>query len=71
MLKLKNIIFFADLDWDLILNKKIQPPVEMVDIREEYDLKEKVNFKDEDYNKDNNDIQRIPGFSFVNKNNNS
>ena len=43
----------------------------MVDIREEYDLKEKVNFKDEDYNKDNNDIQRIPGFSFVNKNNNS
>ena len=68
---IKKHDFFADLDWDLILNKKIQPPVEMVDIREEYDLKEKVNFKDEDYNKDNNDIQRIPGFSFVNKNNNS
>ena len=69
--EIKKHNFFADLDWDLILNKKIQPPVEMVDIREEYDLKEKVNFKDEDYNKDNNDIQRIPGFSFVNKNNNS
>ena len=68
---IKKHDFFADLDWDLILNKKIQPPVEMVDIREEYDLKEKVNFKDEDYNKDNKDIQRIPGFSFINKDNNN
>ena len=68
---IKKHDFFADLDWDLILNKKIQPPVEMVDIREEYDLKEKVNFKDEDYNKDNKDIQRIQGFSFINKDNNN
>ena len=68
---IKKHNFFADLDWDLILNKKIQPPVEMVDIREEYDLKEKVNFKDEDYNKDNKDIQRIQGFSFINKDNNN
>ena len=69
--EIKKHNFFADLDWDLILNKKIKPPVEMVDIREEYDLKEKVNFKDEDYNKYNKDIQRIQGFSFINKDNNN
>ena len=37
----------------------------MVDIREEYDLKEKVDFKDEDYNSNNKFIKRIPGFTFI------
>ena len=39
----------------------------MVDIREEYDLKEKVDFKDEDYNKNNKFLKRIPGFTFIKK----
>ena len=64
---LKNHPFFADIDWDLIFKKKIIPPVEMVDIREEYDLKEKVDFKDEDYNKNNKFLKRIPGFTFIKK----
>ena len=62
---LKNHPFFADIDWDLIFKKKITPPVEMVDIKEEYDLKEKVDFKDEDYNSNNKFIKRIPGFTFI------
>ena len=62
---LKNHPFFADIDWDLILEKKITPPVEMVDIREEYHIKEKVDFKDEDYNANNKNIKRIPGFTFI------
>jgi serum/glucocorticoid-regulated kinase 2 len=62
---LKNHPFFADIDWDLIFKKKITPPVEMVDIREEYHLKEKVDFKDEDYNANNKNIKRIPGFTFI------
>ena len=41
----------------------------MVDVREEYDLKEKVNFKNVDYNKDNSYMKRIPGFSFAKKDN--
>ena len=62
---LKNHPFFSDINWNLILNKKIIPPVEMVNIREEYDLKEKVDFKDEDYNQNNKFIKRIEGFTFI------
>ena len=66
---LKKHPFFADLNWELILNKKITPPMEMVDVREEYNLKEKekVDLTDEDYNKDNANVKRIPGFSFIKK----
>ena len=66
---LKKHPFFADLNWELILNKKITPPMEMVDVREEYNLKEKekVDLIDEDYNKDNANLKRIPGFSFIKK----
>ena len=39
----------------------------MVDVREEYDLKEKVDFKDVDYNKDNQYLRRINGFTFIKK----
>ena len=67
---IKNHPFFTDLDWELIMNKKKQPPVEMVDVREEYDLKEKVTFNDVDYNKDNSYMKRIPGFTFINNNDN-
>ena len=62
---LKNHPFFSDINWNQILNKKIIPPVEMVNIREEYDLKEKVDFKDEDYNQNNKFIKRIEGFTFI------
>ena len=66
---LKKHPFFADLNWELILNKKITPPMEMMDVREEYNLKEKekVDLTDEDYNKDNANLKRIPGFSFIKK----
>ena len=62
---LKNHPFFSDINWKQFLNKKIIPPVEMVNIREEYDLKEKVDFKDEDYNQNNKFIKRIEGFTFI------
>ena len=52
---------------DDIMKKKVKPPVEMVDIREEYDLKEKVEFRDVDYNKDNQFIKRIKDFTFIKK----
>ena len=66
---LKNHEFFSDINWDDIMKKKVKPPVEMVDVREEYDLKEKVEFKDVDYNKDNQYIKRIKGFTFIKKDN--
>ena len=64
---LKDHPFFADIDWDLIFKKKIVPPVEMVNIREEYNIKEKIDFKDEDYNANNKYLKRIPGFTFIKK----
>jgi hypothetical protein len=37
----------------------------MVDVREEYDLKEKVEFKDTDYTNENQYLRRITGFTFI------
>ena len=65
--EIKKHPFFQDIDWDLILNKKMQPPLEMVNLREEYCMNQKVNFVDEDYNQDNNEKERVEGFSFINK----
>ena len=62
---LKNHEFFRDINWDDIMKKKIKPPVEMVDVREEYDLKEKVEFKDTDYTHENQFLRRITGFTFI------
>ena len=62
---LKNHEFFRDINWDDILKRKIKPPVEMVDIREEYDLKEKFEFKDSDYTNENKFLKRVTGFTFI------
>ena len=62
---LKNHEFFKDISWDDIMKKKIVPPVEMVDVREEYNLKEKVEFKDVDYTNENKFLRRISGFTFI------
>ena len=62
---LKNHEFFRDINWDDIMKKKVKPPVEMIDVREEYDLKEKVEFNDADYTKENQFLRRISGFTFI------
>ena len=62
---LKNHPFFADINWDDIANKKIPPPLELDDIREEYDMNEKVDFNDKDYNNENQVIKRVQGFTFI------
>ena len=62
---LKNHEFFRDINWDDIMQKKIKPPVEMIDVREEYNLKEKAEFKDVDYNNDNKFLRRVNGFTFI------
>ena len=62
---LKNHPFFADINWDDIANKKIPPPLELDDIREEYDMNEKVDFNDKGYNNENQVIKRVQGFTFI------
>ena len=62
---LKNHEFFKDINWDDIANKKINPPCDMVNVREEYDLIEKVEFNDIDYTNENYNIKRVKDFSFI------
>jgi len=50
---LKSHEFFKEINWEDLALKKIKPPMDMVDVREEYNLKEKVDFNDEDYSKEN------------------
>ena len=62
---LKNHEFFKDINWEDIALKKINPPIEMVNVRDEYNLNKKVKFDDIDYNDENYNIKRVKGFSFI------
>ena len=62
---LKNHEFFKDINWEEIAQKKITPPVDMVNIKEEYNLKEKIVFNDTDYTIENYNLRRVRGFSFA------
>ena len=62
---LKNHEFFKDINWEDIAQKKITPPVDMVNIKEEYNLKEKIVFNDTDYTIENYNLRRVQGFSFT------
>ena len=62
---LKNHAFFEGINWDHIYHKKIKPPVNMVNVKEEYNLNEKVEFNDNDYTNDNYNLRRVEGFSYI------
>ena len=62
---LKNHEFFKDINWEDIAQKKFTPPVDMVNIKEEYNLKEKIVFNDTDYIIENYNLRRVRGFSFT------
>ena len=64
---LKSHKFFEDINWEDLAMKKISPPLDLVDVKKEYNLYEKVNFNDIDYNKENNCIRRVEGFTFIKK----
>ena len=62
---LKSHKFFEDINWEDLAMKKISPPLDLVNVKKEYNLYEKVNFYDIDYNKENNCIKRVEGFTFI------
>ena len=62
---LKNHEFFKDINWEDMALKKVKPPLDMVDVKEEFNLNEKVEFNDTDYTSENYNIRRVQGFSFV------
>mgnify|MGYP004445108383 CR=1 FL=1 len=63
--EMKNHDFFKDINWNDLANKKIKPPIDMINLREEYNISEKVNFVDQDYTQENKHIKKINGFTFV------
>ena len=66
---LKSHEFFKEINWEELSKKKINPPVDMERIIDEYNLKEKVLFNDYDYSDDNINTRRVKDFSFVKINN--
>lgn len=69
--EIKNHEFFAEIDWDLLYKKKIPPPINLVDIKEDFfdDLnitsKDSIKFNDTDYQPSNADFNRVKQFTFV------
>jgi len=67
---MKNHEFFADVDWDLLYKRKLLPPINLVDIKQEFfkenpmSLKE-GQFLDKDYQEKNADYNRVRNFTFV------
>ena len=66
--EIKSHPFFADIDWDKLLKKKIKPPIDLVSIKkeqeEEYECKT-VSIIDKDYNDNNMNVRRVKQFTFV------
>ena len=68
--EIKNHEFFADIDWDLLYQRKFNPPINLVDIKQELarenpqSLKE-AQFIDRDYQEKNADYNRVKNFTFV------
>ena len=55
--ELKNHEWFKEIDWDKLAKKKINPPLDLVEIKNQLDNKMepglKINFEDKDYNGEN------------------
>ena len=69
--EIKNHEFFYDVDWDLLYQRRIPPPINLVDIKEEFfdDLnmtgRDNIKFHDNDYQSNNADYNRVKKFTFV------
>jgi hypothetical protein len=70
--EIKNHEFFADIDWDLLYSRSIEPPINLVEIKNEYlrednniSIRESIKFNDDDYQKKNADYNRVKNFTFV------
>ena len=66
--EIKNHPFFSDIEWDELAKKEIEPPINLVQIKEsnnEPNEYKHVRFNDLDYNEKNKDYNRVKKFTFV------
>ena len=77
--EIKSHPFFKDLDWEKLGRKEITPPLNLVQVKideennknksmngiEEFMRKKQMDFKDVDYNEDNQTIRRIKNYTFL------
>ena len=80
--EIKSHPFFKDLNWEKLGRKEITPPLNLVQIKideennknkgmngiEEFMRKKQMDFKDVDYNEDNQTIRRIKNYTFLKEN---
>ena len=80
--EIKSHPFFKDLDWEKLGRKEITPPLNLVQVKideennknksmngiEEFMRKKQMDFKDVDYNEDNQTIRRIKNYTFLKEN---
>ena len=77
--EIKSHPFFKDLDWEKLGRKEITPPLNLVQVKideennknksmngiEEFMRKKQMDFKDVDYNEDNQTLRRIKNYTFL------
>ena len=66
--EIKSHPFFSDIEWDKLARKEIDPPINLVQIKEsnnEPNEYKNIRFNDLDYNEKNKDYNRVKKFTFV------
>ena len=62
--EVRNHPFFRGINWDDVLNRKLEPPLLDEDLGD-IDLKRKIKINDRDYTEANKTVMRIKDFTFV------
>jgi len=68
--EIKKHKFFEGMDWNLLFKRKIQPTIDLVEVKKEANDNcsqdnELIKFSDFDYEKINSDYNRVKHFTFI------
>ena len=73
--EIKSHPFFKGIDWEKLKNKEINPPINFIKQKNDYEkndsqknkLKKNIRFTDEDYTEENKYTKRVKNFTFIRK----
>lgn len=68
--EIKKHEFFNEIDWSQLYERKVEPPLNLVDIKQELakeypSVTKEIHFNDRDYQEKNADFNRVKNFTFV------